>query len=927
MQPFQPNFNQIQAPGVSPQNNAEQIDLGINRVAAEFSRQESGMRQNLQAMAENQKAMQRSMKTQMDRSQMDWKNYEKLADFSSTIADELVENQKKVNERVKIENMNQAFLDGADPYKQAKYNEEVEKLNKADDATLEVAKRYRDSGGLPDVAYEIERRSGWAAYGYAVGIAQNGAKNYSNFLEENKNIPVGERPDGSEITLENSQTSAEYLATTKLLRTQYMAPYAGLNPELLQEHLITPMRSDEDIAFAEWEQEFSARKEKERNLTQQAELFGIKDKPQQAANLTEQMIQKEAIRNGGNYKVATQTIAKYWQNLAENGSLSVIEAQAMLDQYVDTRAGKKRLGDTPEGRAILASATTYENQKYNREDIRNRQLVKQKTDAMQKQIIDKGYLPDKEREEFIEGLVQEYNADRDKLEQMFPKKNEIEADMAADEINALVNANAYVPEGLIGQLTARYSNLAVEARKMNQARRVNMGLTEKNARRVKNKISSLARKSAGTIGTTAEANDEAVSAAARAEEDAQSWLAANREKYETEAAAVEALEDHLKDQFEKQEFTDANGVKQTGYDASPYNSANNTIDEDRQADFRKKRDYATNHIYNLVQQGEKNPYALGAIPGTKEELMLVKAVVEQEGRILPGQPVFMRLAEQSNGTATYEEIVKSQLKSVYNIDFDAQYGPQGVDFFECKTGVEMRDVRRLLNDHPTPNTRIRAGLDVGMAMPNASQQGALSDPNDPNSPRIGQFVGGDGDQVAQGQGGGYTINLGAIPSGWGGVVQSAADEYGIDATILAGLIDAESTWDPYARSGVGAKGLGQFMDDTAAEHGVNVNDPVSSIQGAARYLRYLIDYFDGDVKKAIYAYNGGMGNIRYYNGPIPGNRENQEYYDKVIQKSKKYRRKAYRGLRSNYQARVADSPYNSPDLLSPNLRGRIYQLA
>ena len=154
MQPFQPNFNQIQAPGVSPQNNAEQIDLGINRVAAEFSRQESGMRQNLQAMAENQKAMQRSMKTQMDRSEMDWKNYEKLADFSSTIADQLVENQKKVNERVKIENMNQAFIDGADPNKQAKYNEEVEKLNKADDATLEVAKRYRDSGGLPDVAYE-----------------------------------------------------------------------------------------------------------------------------------------------------------------------------------------------------------------------------------------------------------------------------------------------------------------------------------------------------------------------------------------------------------------------------------------------------------------------------------------------------------------------------------------------------------------------------------------------------------------------------------------------------------------------------------------------------------------------------------------------------------------------------------------------------
>ena len=115
-----------------------------------------------------------------------------------------------------------------------------------------------------------------------------------------------------------------------------------------------------------------------------------------------------------------------------------------------------------------------------------------------------------------------------------------------------------------------------------------MGLNQENARRIKNKISSLARKNAGTIGTTAEANDEAVSAAARAQEDAQSWLAANREKYETEAAAVEALEDHLINEFEKQERKDANGVTLTGYDASPYNSANVGIDEDRQADFRRR---------------------------------------------------------------------------------------------------------------------------------------------------------------------------------------------------------------------------------------------------------------------------------------------------------------------------------------------------
>ena len=81
---------------------------------------------------------------------------------------------------------------------------------------------------------------------------------------------------------------------------------------------------------------------------------------------------------------------------------------------------------------------------------------------MKLQIEEKGYLADEEREEFIDGLVQQ-GGDRDELEKMFPKKDEMEADMAAEEINALVNAGAYVPEGLIGQLTARYSNLAVEA--------------------------------------------------------------------------------------------------------------------------------------------------------------------------------------------------------------------------------------------------------------------------------------------------------------------------------------------------------------------------------------------------------------------------------------------------------------------------------
>lgn len=132
----------------------------------------------------------------------------------------------------------------------------------------------------------------------------------------------------------------------------------------------------------------------------------------------------------------------------------------------------------------------------------------------------------------------------------------------------------------------------------------------------------------------------------------------------------------------------------------------------------------------------------------------------------------------------------------------------------------------------------------------------------------------------------YTPDV--VPKGYGKLVADAAKKHGIDPSILAGLIETESNWNPNAISGSGAKGLTQFMDPTAAEFGVNVFDPASSIDGGAKYLRYLIDYFKGDVRLAIFAYNGGMGNIQRYGGPIPGSTENQEYYGKVMRNAGKY---------------------------------------
>ena len=134
-----------------------------------------------------------------------------------------------------------------------------------------------------------------------------------------------------------------------------------------------------------------------------------------------------------------------------------------------------------------------------------------------------------------------------------------------------------------------------------------------------------------------------------------------------------------------------------------------------------------------------------------------------------------------------------------------------------------------------------------------------------------------------------TYNPTIVPDGFGDVIQEAATAAGIPPSILAGLIETESAWNPVAVSPAGARGIAQFMPKTAEEWGVNTSDPVSSINGAARYLRYLAEYFDGDLNLAIYAYNGGMGNIEKLGPGFDGpDGENYKYHGKVMRGAYKY---------------------------------------
>jgi soluble lytic murein transglycosylase-like protein len=126
------------------------------------------------------------------------------------------------------------------------------------------------------------------------------------------------------------------------------------------------------------------------------------------------------------------------------------------------------------------------------------------------------------------------------------------------------------------------------------------------------------------------------------------------------------------------------------------------------------------------------------------------------------------------------------------------------------------------------------------------------------------------------------------------LIQSSAEEYEVEASLVEAVIKAESEYDTMAISKRGARGLMQLMPATARSLGVrNLHDPKENIMGGVRYLRRLLDQFDGDVEMATAAYNAGEGAVAKYNG-IPPYAETIDYVQKVKRYYNLFRERATR---------------------------------
>jgi soluble lytic murein transglycosylase-like protein len=115
------------------------------------------------------------------------------------------------------------------------------------------------------------------------------------------------------------------------------------------------------------------------------------------------------------------------------------------------------------------------------------------------------------------------------------------------------------------------------------------------------------------------------------------------------------------------------------------------------------------------------------------------------------------------------------------------------------------------------------------------------------------------------------------------MITRASERYRIDYALVKAVIKAESNFNHRAVSPVGARGLMQLMPATAAT--LQVKDsfhPETNIDGGVRYLRYLMNIFNGNVPLVLAAYNAGENAVMRHNNRIPPYPETQTYVKRVL---------------------------------------------
>lgn len=203
-----------------------------------------------------------------------------------------------------------------------------------------------------------------------------------------------------------------------------------------------------------------------------------------------------------------------------------------------------------------------------------------------------------------------------------------------------------------------------------------------------------------------------------------------------------------------------------------------------------------------------------------------------------------------DNTSATKDSAEAMEKSTYIAD---KYG-MAID----EVNAKIEEQNRIQSNFPDYSAQYKKSLQDELALQNKKKL-LLSDQSKELEKQIksGKIL-----QTGVVTGSSNTSGSSAYTGKYATEINKASSTYGVDAHLIAAIIKAESSFNKDAKSSKGAQGLMQLMPATAKELGVkNAFDAQQNIMGGTKYIAQQIAKFSGDIKKALYAYNAGAGNV------------------------------------------------------------------
>lgn len=202
----------------------------------------------------------------------------------------------------------------------------------------------------------------------------------------------------------------------------------------------------------------------------------------------------------------------------------------------------------------------------------------------------------------------------------------------------------------------------------------------------------------------------------------------------------------------------------------------------------------------------------------------------------------------------------------------AQGAPYSFDNFDTSNGIKVHsDPVKPQQSGAKPESKSKRSIAAQAVSPDAAQISTLRPTAlrfEPNS-----SVSGVASSLR-----GFTTGNEQIDS----YITDSAVRHGLDPLLIYSIMHQESSFKQRAISYKGARGLMQLMPGTAARYGVtNIFDPKQNIEGGSRYMKFLLNRFNGDVSLALAGYNAGEGAVDKYGWRIPPYAETQEYVRRI----------------------------------------------